>query len=261
MIQKPCIRLAAALITALAAPAAAQSDDGWTVTEASGALIASASYESGQSFVVRCRDRRLDVMMTGVPAEAGSKSVWFEWTSAGGDRQRQTWLNLPDQPMAFAARPVHVARILRKGGPVSIRVLPTDETPRAHRYDLPLPSDGAGVEQVLAACKVRLDDPRDDLVEVDPPFERPGVYPVAWEKLATPDYPNTAMSAGAGEVLFSCVVAEAGRLRDCRVEQETPPRVGFGQATLAALPSARLRLGPGVEPGRLMIARMRYRLD
>ncbi len=253
--------LLSAVQVATAAPAAVQNSDGWTVTEASGALIASASYESGQSFVVRCRDRRLDVMMTGVPVEAGSRSRWLEWTSVGGDRQRQTWLNLSDTPMVFAGRPVHVARILRKGGPVSIRVLPTDETPRAHRYDLPLPSDGDGVDQVLAACKVRLDDPRDDLVEVDPPFERPGVFPGIWERMATPDYPNTAMSAGAGEVLFSCVVAEAGRLRDCRVEQETPPRVGFGQATLAALPSARLRLGPGVEPGRLMMARMRYRLD
>jgi hypothetical protein len=250
-----------AIQIATPAPAAVQNSDGWTVTEASGVLIASASYESGQSFVVRCRDRRLDVMMTGVPAEAGSKSRWLEWTPAGGDRQRQTWFNLADRPMVFAARPVHVARILRKGGSASVRLLPTTETPRAHRYDLPLPSDGAGLDQVLTACKIRLDDPRDDLVEVDPPFARPGVYPLAWEKLATPAYPNTAISAGAGEVLFSCVVAEAGRLRDCRVEQETPPRVGFGQATLAALPSARLRLGPGIEPGRLMIARMLYRLD
>lgn len=252
--------LSAALLVAVT-PAVAQNADGWTVTEASGALIASASYESGQSFVVRCRDRRLDVMMTGVPIEAGSMTRWLEWTSTSGDRQRQTWINLPDRPMVFAARPVHVARILQKGGPVSVRLLPTIETPQARRYDLSLPSDGAGVEQVLAACKVRLDDPRDDLVEVNPPFEQPGVYPGIWEKMATPNYPNSAMSAGDGEVLFSCVVAEAGRLRDCRVEQETPPRVGFGQATLAALPSARLRLGPGVEPGRFVIARMRFRLD
>ena len=55
---------AATLVSALlvAAPAAAQDQDGWTLTEASGALIASASYESGQSFVVRCRNRRLDAL-------------------------------------------------------------------------------------------------------------------------------------------------------------------------------------------------------
>lgn len=252
--------LLAALLVAVG-PAVAQETDGWTVTEASGALIASASYESGQSFVVRCLNGRLDVMMTGVPIETETRTRWLEWISASGDRQRQTWLNLSDRPMVFAARPLHVARILRKGAPVSVRLLPTMETAQARRYDLPLPSDGSGVDQVLSACKVRLDDPRDDLVEVDPPFERPGVYPDIWQKMATPDYPTSGMSAGAGEVLYSCVVAEAGRLRDCRIEQETPPRAGFGQATLAALQSARLRLGPGVEPGRLYITRMLYRLD
>ncbi|MNR62170.1 hypothetical protein D3C85_1841110 [compost metagenome] len=69
------------------------------------------------------------------------------------------------------------------------------------------------------------------------------------------------MSAGAGEVLFSCIVAEAGAMKDCRIERETPSGVGFGQATLAALPAARLQLGPGVEPGRFIVSRMRYRLD
>lgn len=256
----PAALLLAALLVA-AGPAAAQEGDGWTVTEANGALIASTSYESGQSFVVRCRDRRLDVMMTGVPAESRAGTRRLEWGSEGGDRQRQTWINLPDRPLVFAGRPVHVARILRKGAPVSVRLLPTSEMPQARRYDLPLPSDGSGVDQVLTACKARLDDPRDDLVEVDPPSEQPGASSDIWEKMATPNYPNGAVSAGGGEVLFSCVVGEAGRLRDCRVEQETPPRVGFGQATLAALPSARIRLGPGVEPGRLFVSRMSYRLD
>lgn len=253
----------AALLSALlaVAPAAAQDTDGWTVTEASGALIASASYESGQSFVVRCRNNRLDVMMTGVPTEPGSQTRRLEWAAEGVERQSQTWLNLPDQPIIFASRPVHLARILRKSGTASVRLPPTAETPQARRYDLPLPSDASGVDQVLAACGARLDDPRDDLIEIDPPYERPDVFPDIWQRHATPQYPNSAMSAGAGDVLFSCIVAEAGRVRDCRIEMETPPRVGFGQATLDALPSSRLRLGPGVEPGRLVISRIRYRLE
>lgn len=254
---------AATLVSALlvAAPAAVQDQDGWTLTEASGALIASASYESGQSFVVRCRNKRLDVMMTGVPTESGPQTRRLEWAAQGGEHQRQTWLNLADQPMIFASRPAHVARILRKGGMASVRLPASSETAQAHRYDLPLPSDPDGLDQVLAACETRLDDPRDDLIEIDPPYERPGVFPDIWQRFAAPQYPNSAMSAGAGEVLFSCIVAEAGRLRDCRIEMENPPRVGFGQATLDALPSSRLRLGPGVEPGRLVVSRTLYRLD
>lgn len=50
-------------------------------------------------------------------------------------------------------------------------------------------------------------------------------------------------------------------MRDCRIERETPPGVGFGAATLAALPAARLHLGPGVEPGRIIVSRMLYRLE
>lgn len=163
--------------------------------------------------------------------------------------------------MVFAARPVHVARILRKGGAASVRLLPTAEMSQARRYDLPLPSDGGGVDQVLTACEVRLDDPRDDLIEIDPPIEKPGVFPDIWQRQALPAYPNSAMSAGAGDVIFSCIVADSGRLSECRVERETPPRVGLGPATLTSLRSARLRLGPGVEPGRLIIGRQLYQLQ
>ena len=254
---------AATLVSALlvAAPAAAQDQDGWTLTEASGALIASASYESGQSFVVRCRNKRLDVMMTGVPTESGPQTRRLEWAAQGGEHQRQTWLNLADQPMIFASRPAHVARILRKGGMASVRLPASSETAQAHRYDLPLPSDPDGLDQVLAACETRLDDPRDDLIEIDPPYERPGVFPDIWQRFAAPQYPNSAMSAGLGHDATEQDLSGAGRLRDCRIEMENPPRVGFGQATLDALPSSRLRLGPGVEPGRLVVSRTLYRLD
>lgn len=165
--------------------------------------------------------------------------------------------------MIFASRPVHVARILRKGGTASVRLPASSETAQARRYDLPLPSDADGLDQVLAACEARLDDPRDDLIEIDPPYERPGVFPDIWQRLATPQYPNSAISAGAGEVLLSCIVAESGRLRDCRIEMENPaarrlrashtgrpaflapaPRTGCGAWSSRHQPPA---LPPGVE--------------
>ena len=260
MILKNRSRLAAALLVVLASPAAAQDDDGWDMTRIENGLIASVEYASGQSFMVVCRGRRLDVIMNDVPIDAEGKTRWVGWMTSSGEA-RQTWINTPGRPLISAARPAHVARLLKQGGALSVRLLPTEQIERVHQYDLPLPTNASGVDQVLAACEVSLDDPRDDLIEIEPPFERPGVVGDIYRKMARPNYPPSAMSAGAGEVLFSCIVAEAGAMKDCRIERETPPGVGFGQATLAALPAARLQLMPGVEPGRLMVSRMLYRLD
>ena len=260
MIQKPLTRLAVALLAVLSSPAAAQDDDGWDMTRLENGLIASVEYASGQTFMVVCRGRQLDVIMNGVPVDAEDKIRWVGWATPSGE-SRQTWINAPGRPLISAARPVHVARLLKQGGALSVRLLPTKQLQQVHQYNLPLPTNASGIDQVLAACQVRLDDPRDELVEIEPPFERPGVLGDIYRKMPRPDYPPSAISAGAGQVLFSCVVAEAGTLRDCRVENETPPGVGFGPATLAALPSARLRLTPGVEAGRIMVSRMLYRLD
>ena len=260
MILKNRSRLAAALLVVLASPAAAQDDDGWDMTRLENGLVASVDYASGQTFMVVCRGRQLDVIMNGVPVDAEGKTRWVGWATPSGEA-RQTWINAPGRPLISAARPAHVARLLKQGGVLSVRLLPTEQVQQVHQYDLPLPTNASGIDQVLAACQVRVDDPRDELVEIEPPFERPGVLGDIYRKMPRPDYPPSAISAGAGQVLFSCVVAEAGAMRDCRIENETPPGVGFGPATLAALPSARLRLTPGVEAGRIMVSRMLYRLD
>lgn len=260
MILKNRIFLATALLAGLASSAAAQDSDGWDMTRIDNGLIASVDYASGQTFMVVCRGRQLDVIMNGVPVDAEGKIRWLEWTTADG-QSRQTWINAPGRPLISAARPAHVARLLKLGGALSVRLLPTEQLEQVHQYDLPLPTDSSGVDQVLTACQVRLDDPRDELVEIEPPFERPGVLGDIYRKAPRPDYPPSAMSAGAGVALFSCIVAEAGAMKDCRIERETPSGVGFGQATLAALPAARLQLGPGVEPGRLIVSRMLYRLE
>lgn len=254
------ILLAAALSATVALPSAAQDDDGWDVTEADGAVLASAAYETGQAFVVRCRKGRLDVMMTGTPADPEDRTRWLEWSAPGGSA-RQTWISTPGQSLIFAVRPIHVARLLKEGGALSVRLLPTEHSPQPHRYDFQLPQDSGGIDQVLTACKTRTDNPRDALIEVEQPFERPGVPANIQRIMPTPAYPTSAMSAGSGEVLFSCVVAKNGSLDECRIEMETPPDVGFGRATLLALSSARLRLGTGVEPGRLYVSRIRYRLQ
>ena len=79
MILKNRSRLAAALLVVLASPAAAQDDDGWDMTRIENGLIASVEYASGQSFMVVCRGRRLDVIMNGVPIDAEGKTRWVGW--------------------------------------------------------------------------------------------------------------------------------------------------------------------------------------
>lgn len=260
MILKNRIFLATALLAALASSAAAQDDDGWDMSQIENGLVASVAYESGQTFVVSCRGKTLDVAINGVPVDSRGTIRWLEWVTSAG-APRQTWINVPGRPLIFAARPSHVARLLKQGGALSLRLLPTEHISKIHQYNLPLPTNASGIDQVLAACDVPQDDPRDDLTEVAPPFERPGVLGNIYRKIPPPSYPPSAISAGDGEVVFSCIVVDDGAMRDCRMDRETPPGVGFGQATLASLPTARLKLGPDVEPGRLVVHRMRYRLE
>lgn len=68
------------------------------------------------------------------------------------------------------------------------------------------------------------------------------------------------MRLSRGEVIYSCVVAAQGALEDCRIETENPPNADFGVEALKALRKARLRLGNGVEPGRLTVSRLVFSL-
>lgn len=82
--------------------------------------------------------------------------------------------------------------------------------------------------------------------------------------MARPNFPDKGQRAGieTANVLFNCVVGERGALRDCRAETEIPADPGgFVEEVLKALPSAQLKLGPGVEPGRIVVSRISFRLD
>lgn len=220
-------------------------------------LLASVSYQSGQSLALRCFNGRLEALMTGLPiaTEAGVRTMdWDQGDYAG----RQTWINIPGRPAVVSTRPLHTARLFKNGGAISLRLPASGEASTAQRYELALPSDSSGVEDVLKACNANTDAPRDSMMEIQPPLDREMSVSAIWSQEPTPDYPSRAANLSGGAVLYSCVVAERGALQNCRIEAENPPNVGFGAEALKALRTARLRLGPGVEPGRLTISRLLF---
>lgn len=54
-------------------------------------------------------------------------------------------------------------------------------------------------------------------------------------------YPRAALRrALAGTALIRCNVTDEGKLADCRIEQESPTGLGFGQAALEVMPKFRM---------------------
>jgi TonB family protein len=92
----------------------------------------------------------------------------------------------------------------------------------------------------IAAAAVLSGEPPapDGFPLVDPPVRtRPD-----WIRVPTLDdiadfYPRRARARGIeGRVVLDCRVAVVGRLKDCRVHQETPEGTGFGEAALELAP-------------------------
>ena len=79
---------------ALAAPAAAQTADGWDVRAdpASGVIVAGAAFDSGLAIIFRCQANSLDAILTGLPAgDPGGRRL--ELSFAGAEFEPQGWIN------------------------------------------------------------------------------------------------------------------------------------------------------------------------
>lgn len=252
-----------ALPLLLAGPAAqaqaqAQATDGWDMAQTDKGPSASISYEGGQSLILRCFNNRLEALLIGFPVEAASGPRPLTWTQ-NGQKEGQTWINVPGQSVMAAIRPGRVARLFHQGGDVMIEPFfqnPTEARQPRERLRLPLPSDNSAIDVVRDACGTDPDAARDGLLETEPSFPDPPRLREIWNLAPTPDYPSKAMRLRHGEVIYSCVVVAQGALEDCRIETENPPDAGFGAETLKALRRARLRLRHGVEPGRLTVGRL-----
>lgn len=238
------------------------SEDDWDVVVDSAQRLTTASvaYSSGQSIVVTCRAGDLNVIVRGVNPDAGLS----RYTEVAIDQQHldaQNWFNLSDGGAVLSGTPAFHARRFRNGGALGFGVGPSGLHPRvAQRFVMDLPDGFEGVDQVLTACGVPLSDPRDSLPRWNP-FAFSGDSP--WVRMGRPEFPTAAAAAGieTGFAVSSCIVGPRGEPLECRVEKESDPRAGFGNAAVRSLRSARVVVGGegGAVPGQVLVALMRFR--
>ncbi|NBW12429.1 MAG: hypothetical protein EBR82_30800 [Caulobacteraceae bacterium] len=246
------------LAFAQTAPAPAPAED-WDLAVRPETQLTAATVDFGTSLVaVRCQAGTLDVLLTGAPAAAGTDRHVRLSVGAIADEE-QVWLSTPGSPVVSPPNADRVARQLRTGGTLDVRIdaLPAGgdfpATP-PRRYRLPIPASPAAIDQVLTACGQPLTNPRDAL---------PRATAVTWRTLPQGQFPQGAMQDGvkAAAVRLSCLVGASGTPEECLVVSTDPPRDDFRQQALDAARLGALDLGamPG-QAGRVIEFTIRYRL-
>lgn len=223
--------LAVSVALAAASPAFAQDwADDWDLTTDPDQQLTLASLDfGGNAVALRCRGGVLDFLLTGVPATAGSSRT-VRVTAGGLVDETQRWLTQPGLSVLSPSEPGRLARLLRAGGDLVLRVEPASEEDRPLRYQLAIPPSAAALDQVLSACGEALAENWDLMPRLGPDQS------VTWAYQRRPEYPEAAALAGMpyGVVRIACIVPDAGRFRDCRVLSETPGGLGFGRSALSA---------------------------
>jgi len=231
--------LAAAVCAFGASPALAQqAAEDWDLTTNAEQQLTLATLDFGANVLaLRCRAGELDMLLTGVPVSTGATRKVR--VSAGAiAAEDQIWMAQPGQPVLGADEPARLARLLRAGGDLDIRLDPEDSTDRSRRYRLTAPASIAAVNAVLTACDQPLEEPRDLLARVN---SSPNTV---WVDLGEVKFPDNmgAMNAAPAAVRVSCIIGDNWALRDCRADTETAPGHGFGASAVAG--ATRSRLGP-----------------
>lgn len=223
---------ALALGLAVASPALAQeASEDWDLTTNTDQQLTLATLDFGENVLaLRCRAGALDLLLTGVPVPTGeTRRVRV---SAGAiAAEDQIWTTQPGQPVVGASEPDRLARQLRAGGELDLRLEPEDAADRPRRFRLTAPTSTRAVNAVLTACGQPLDEPRDLIARVPA-----GAGPL-WKTQIVPEFPPQAEAADieSGVVRLGCIVGANWKLTDCRPVVETPPGYGFGaSATRAA---------------------------
>lgn len=249
--------LIAVLACALALPVFAQDTaEDWDLTADPARQLTLASLDFGDNaLVLRCQAGVLDFLLTGTPVS--TETVRTVRVTAGGiAAERQAWQTHPGLPVLSAYEPDRLARQLRAGGDLDVRIEPTTAGDRALRFRLTLPPSAGSLDQVLSACGASLAD------EWDLRPRAGGT--VTWAHQVPPEYPEAAAmrNIALASVRLACVVPASGRLEECRILYEAPEGLGFGRNALAAARSSSVGLPPGdlSDVGKVVLFTMRFRM-
>lgn len=139
-------------------------DEGWDyyTDPAQDMTVASVEYGGGVLVAIQCQARQLSVIIGGVPASRGStRSVLLTRTDGA---TRQTELFPIEGSSLYRSRGLMDARFLRAGGRTTISS--TADDPQPFRMALDLPTQSAGVDNVLTSCGFNRSDDRDALPDV-----------------------------------------------------------------------------------------------
>lgn len=240
---------AAGLLTSLAAPAVAQEapspGEDWVLTESPDQKLtaAVAAFTSGIGIIARCQNGAYDVFIAGLPKaprDAYTREIGLE-VGDDGEIRTTVWTVGSDRSTAFSRLPAIVARQLAEGGKLQIVVPGAEGEPRT-RYVMALNPSSRAIETTLTACGRLLVDPRDHDVEGNGQDGLPdGIVWAQTPQLRFPP-PIAGRSITDGYVALSCVSTADGRLENCQVESEQPPRFNLARNVQRAVLDARVRL-------------------
>lgn len=222
---------------ALAGPVFAQTpDEDWELATNVEQQLTLATLDFGGTLLaLRCRDGELDMLLTGVPVSIGTTRT--VQVSAGEIRnEEQVWLTRAGEPILSVDEPARLARQLRGGGELDVRLDGETEADRPRRYRLPVPASIAAINTVLSACDIPLEEPRDLITRI-PVGSAP-----AWREPPRPEYPDNpgALRASNAVVRVSCLVGPEWELVDCRADSENPAGHGFAGSAITAVRRAKI---------------------
>lgn len=241
---------------AAASPALAQdATEDWDLAVDPARELTLASLDFGDNaLALRCQAGVLDFLVTGTPVSTASVRT-VRVTAGGIAGERQAWQTQPGLPVLSASEPDRLARQLRAGGDLDVRIEPASAGERPLRFRLTLPPSAASLDRVLSACGASLTDEWD--------LRPRAAGSVTWAQQVLPEYPEegAARNIGLASVRLACIVPANGRLNECRVLYEAPEGLGFGRNALVAARNSSVALPDGdlSDVGKVILFNMRFR--
>lgn len=221
-------------------------------------VMAYTVFDVGLGITFRCLDGGFDAVIGGLP-DAGGRDQRPLSLTFDDDRapHANLWNVAVDETMAVSPLPAPLARKMREGGRLQLRVPDGAGEGRALRYDLELPASAAAIDATLTACGKPLVDPRDaELEELDEQGLPGGIQ---WVRRPQPEWPSARRQYAKGFANVTCLTSPDGALRDCVIETEHPRDGGFGDEVLSSV--RRARVGPVDGEGPLPVRRMYFQVS